>query len=311
MSAPIDDGARPTTVIPIEKVVVTQNVRSVGGDRDIFSLMSSIERSGLLQPIGAKETPAGEYVLMWGHRRLEAMRKLGYRELVVGKHIRVFQGDLSEEDFLVTNVVENIQRRDITPIELGRVAYYLNKEKGMSSREIAIRLASPPGRVEEAIRLFLETPDAYKSEIGYSKGGRGNRSGKIPASLVSWVVRNIPPSQREDMLAEIKRRTMPMTQLVILKELISAGLTLEEALNQVSKYRAVYVQVLVDNAVALDLEEEHKMPIGDVIRWFLQSGVRPRRDLVFNPESASSKSKSGKKEEEEKEKKQVGVEREI
>jgi len=71
-------------------------------------LAASIGRLGLKQPIGLQQADGGRYIVVFGARRLEAVRRLG--------HATVF-GVLTTGDTAEIALIENIQRVDLTPFE--------------------------------------------------------------------------------------------------------------------------------------------------------------------------------------------------
>lgn len=94
---------------------------------DIEALMRSIEETGLLQPITI--TPEG--VLVCGWRRLEAVRRLGWRTLKVW----VRSGISDELSRLLAQQDENAQRKPLTELE----AAHLHRELTMLLHEDAAR----------------------------------------------------------------------------------------------------------------------------------------------------------------------------
>jgi ParB/RepB/Spo0J family partition protein len=77
---------------------------------DIDGLAADVKRRGLLQPILVR--PVGErYEVVHGHRRLRASRSLGL------KHVLGVVRELDDESSLLVMGSENIQRKQLTPIE--------------------------------------------------------------------------------------------------------------------------------------------------------------------------------------------------
>ena len=98
--------------IAIDKIVVGKNVRSEP-EQDLGGLMESIERYGVLQPILVIQRKGGTYELVAGHRRLAAMKARHERTIpaMVGS-------DLAARDITYVKLTENIQRKDMSPLEL-------------------------------------------------------------------------------------------------------------------------------------------------------------------------------------------------
>jgi ParB family chromosome partitioning protein len=76
----------------------------------IDELAASIRAHGLMQPIVVRPVAKG-YELVAGHRRLEAVRSLGWTE------ITAIVRDENEDEAYILTLVENLQREDLTPKE--------------------------------------------------------------------------------------------------------------------------------------------------------------------------------------------------
>jgi len=115
--------------IPVDSITVL-NPRS--RNRRIFQeLVTSIANLGLKKPISVSERPDGSgYDLICGQGRLEAFVALGQSE------IPAVILEASEEDCFVMSLVENLARRQHSPLELVREIGAL-KERGYSTQEIA------------------------------------------------------------------------------------------------------------------------------------------------------------------------------
>tara|TARA_Y100000310_G_scaffold343880_1_gene453664 strand:- start:10982 stop:11962 length:981 start_codon:yes stop_codon:yes gene_type:complete len=92
---------------------------------DLSGLKRSIERNELLQPLPARKAN-GHYELVFGGRRLEAMRELGY------DRIEIDPRKVSNEDMSVIAICENVHRKDLNPVELARAYNVGLKQTGLS-----------------------------------------------------------------------------------------------------------------------------------------------------------------------------------
>ena len=72
----------PLQNIAIKKIKVVENHRVNIDATHLDELMQSIKQHGLMQPIGVALNGAGSFVLRFGHRRLLACEKLGYKTLI-------------------------------------------------------------------------------------------------------------------------------------------------------------------------------------------------------------------------------------
>lgn len=113
---------------------------------DIEALMQSVQRLGLLQPVTV--TPDG--VLVCGRRRLEAVKRLGWRTLRVWVRSGI-SDDLSR---LLAERDENEQRKDLDEVEQARLY-----------AEIKVLLTEDAARRQEATR-FSTTADSVEEAGG-------------------------------------------------------------------------------------------------------------------------------------------------
>lgn len=115
-------------------------------------LADSIAAEGLHQPIGVRgPLPDGAYEIVWGHRRLLAVRLLRWADI----SSRVFPANY---DPLLAAVSENLQRTDLTPLEEAHAAAQF-VERGMPHVHIARLFRRSPGWIKERLALLDLPPD--------------------------------------------------------------------------------------------------------------------------------------------------------
>lgn len=116
-------------------------------DASISELAESIKSHGLLQPITA--TPTG--IIVAGHRRY-------YACLVAGlQMVSVIVRELSEREQLEVMLIENVQRRDLNPVQIAK-GYKDLSERGMSIAEIAKKVGWAKATVSRHLAI-LELPE--------------------------------------------------------------------------------------------------------------------------------------------------------
>lgn len=130
------------------------NVRDkVDADATAFKeLTASIAALGVLEPLLLRSHPdkAGEYLVTAGHRRLAAAKKAKLVE--VPAHVR----EMSAQEVVESQLIENLQRADLNPVEEAR-AYFRLVEIGMTPSTLAKRIGRPQRHVTDRIK-FLELP---------------------------------------------------------------------------------------------------------------------------------------------------------
>lgn len=120
--------------VTIDDIDISQNIRSLVKDDAFIALKESIQQQGLLQrPVVAKN-PAGEkkYVCVAGHRRIEAMRELGFSDIPC-----IFINTSKSADIEAARLAENVVRENLKPIELADAVLRLKDQLQESTTGIA------------------------------------------------------------------------------------------------------------------------------------------------------------------------------
>jgi ParB family chromosome partitioning protein len=102
--------------LEIDKIVIQKRVRKNLGD--LSSLMESIRRHGLMNPVVVNSRNE----LVAGHRRTEAARRLGWTTI----EVRVVDNN-DEADLVEMEIEENTQRKNLTSDEIADA--YLRLER--------------------------------------------------------------------------------------------------------------------------------------------------------------------------------------
>jgi ParB family chromosome partitioning protein len=129
-------------------------------DGELERLADSIRRYGVLQPVVVRRAAAGAarpYELVVGERRWRASQRAG-RETVPA----VVQ-DVEPRDLLEVALVENVQRRDLNPIELAQ-AFRALLEAGRTQDEVGERVGLDRSTVANHLRL-LELPKELQEDV--------------------------------------------------------------------------------------------------------------------------------------------------
>lgn len=98
----------------------------------IDRLAQSLSSNGQLSVVKVRPSPAhhGKYELVFGHRRVMAARKLGW------KTIRAEVVNCTEQDLMVESLVENVEHEDLSDYEKALVFERMNSEFGKTYEEI-------------------------------------------------------------------------------------------------------------------------------------------------------------------------------
>ena len=119
--------------------------------KDIDELASSIKELGLIQPITIKTKDNG-YELISGERRLRAFKILKL------KSIPAYVRKADDQASLEMALVENIQRKDLDPIEIAISYNRLIEELSISHEEMSKRVGKDRSTISNYIRLLKLDP---------------------------------------------------------------------------------------------------------------------------------------------------------
>jgi ParB family chromosome partitioning protein len=122
-------------------------------------LKNSILSNGLIQPITVRRTPDHKYQLISGERRLKAFREIGHKEIPA----YIIQID-SDELLLALALIENIQREELNPIEVGKAFKRLMDECHLTQEQIADKVGKDRTTIANSIRL-LKLPEKIQENL--------------------------------------------------------------------------------------------------------------------------------------------------
>src|SRR5579863_5610531 len=128
-------GAAIGRMIDIDKIQpnADQPRKQIG---DIQSLAASIREKGVLEPLLVRYLPeADKFMIISGERRYHASRAAGLRELPC------IEKDIDDGETMEIALIENLQRKDLTPFEEADGVQLLADRFALTHEEIAQRIA--------------------------------------------------------------------------------------------------------------------------------------------------------------------------
>jgi len=127
-------------------------------DEEIGALADSIGQVGLIHPITVRPLPSGLYELVAGERRLRASRMAGLQKIAVVVRTQ------TEEHSAYAALIENIQRVDLSAMEVARSLEALMVQFGLTQAQLAQRVGKKRSTVANYLRL-LTLPSEVKSSL--------------------------------------------------------------------------------------------------------------------------------------------------
>ncbi len=152
-------------------------------------LADSIRTLGLIQPITVRRKGNERYQIISGERRFRACRLAGMNEIPA--YIR----DTDDQGMLEMAIVENIQRRDLDPIEIAMSYQRLIEECNLTQEQMAFRVGKKRASVTNYLRL-LRLPAKIQHDlkvgllsVGHAKVLLGVEDPTVQEGLCDMVIR--------------------------------------------------------------------------------------------------------------------------
>ncbi|MEM4246415.1 MAG: ParB/RepB/Spo0J family partition protein, partial [Candidatus Bathyarchaeia archaeon] len=127
-------------------------------EQTVANLMTSIQNIGLLQPISVRRVEGG-FELIFGMHRLEACRRLGWKD------ISATIMEISEQESFLVQIAENLQRNQvINPVEEGR-GYKELLNQGWTLTRIAKKIGMSDSYVFDRINLVDNLEPSLREKL--------------------------------------------------------------------------------------------------------------------------------------------------
>lgn len=145
VAKPAHAGTAPSGVTPTVLMVAIDSIMpspfqhrsgKMCDDAEILGLSDSIKANGILQPLtirqAAPDAPSGmRHELIFGHRRLAAAKLAGL------KQVPCILNAMDDPHAQFANIIENLQRKDLSPIDEADGVNALTKMEDMTAPQIA------------------------------------------------------------------------------------------------------------------------------------------------------------------------------
>lgn len=143
--------------ISLNDIAVVSNTRSDFNENGLKELALSIKTNGVIQPITVKAQENGKYRLICGERRFRA-------SLLAGKpDIPARLMNIPEHKILQFQIVENLQRRNVSTMDEIRSIIRLRDEEGMTEDEISKAIGKAKSHVAAQFRISRAAREVHEA----------------------------------------------------------------------------------------------------------------------------------------------------
>jgi len=167
-------------------------------EEELASLSESIKKYGLLQPIivskAERRTSSGgmvaEYQIIAGERRWRASKRAGLRQ------IPVIIKERSNQEKLEMALIENVQRKNLNPVDKARAFERLRNEFHLMDKEIAQMVGASREAVANTLRILSlseEIKNALRAERiseGHARALLGIKDERERKNLFEEILKN-------------------------------------------------------------------------------------------------------------------------
>lgn len=160
------------------------NTRKDFNGTDMAELVKSIEAVGLLNPIIVRKTVSAGFEIVAGHRRYTAVKKLG-RDTIPARIM-----EYSNEEAQQVQIIENLHRKDLNPIEEAEAFDHLMQVYRLTPEMVAQRADKSVAYVVRALAL-TKLPESVMKSI---------REGSLTAEHGHQIMRT--PEKNREALAK-------------------------------------------------------------------------------------------------------------
>lgn len=251
-----------STAFGLTTVSMDQIVRNPDQPRKVFDadaleeLAGSIQRQGVLQPILVRPVPEREsgntvvpmYQIVAGERRWQAAGKAGVPEMPV--LIR----SITDEEALEIGVIENVQRKDLSPIEEANAYNALLHEFGRTQEEVANAIGKSRSHVANTLRL-LTLPLKVQGYIA---------EGKLSSGHARTLIGSQDPSAMADMIVD---KGMSVRDAERTMKALKSGNAEIDQYNRIRKYKSpdtLDYEEKLSLITGLKVDLRHRGPGGEV-----------------------------------------------
>ena len=233
------------SIIEIELDLIDVNPyqpRTYFDEEALRELASSIKELGVIQPITVRKLSEDKFQLVSGERRFRASKLIGNK--TVPAYIRI----ANDQEMLEMALVENIQRKNLDPIEVALSYQRLIDEIQLTQEELSTRVGKKRSTVTNYLRLLKLDPilqtgmrDGFIS-MGHGRAMINVENTEDQLAIYEKILREkLSVRQTEELVKSLKTGTIAKPK----KKQVPAYI--KKSIKDISEYFGHKIDVTVSN----------------------------------------------------------------
>lgn len=212
-------------------------------EESLRELAGSIKELGVIQPITVRKMEGNTFQLVSGERRFRASKLIGLKSIPA--YVRL----ANDQEMLEMALVENIQRKDLDPIEVALSYRQLIEEVKLTQEQLSIRVGKNRSTVTNFLRLLKLDPiiqtgirDGFLS-MGHGRALINIYEQDIQLAVYQKIIKdNLSVRQTEQLVKGVKDGKPVENQTPVKKEIPEY---LSNGMKEISAYLGHKVDVKV------------------------------------------------------------------
>lgn len=145
--------------IQINKILGSLCRMRLERDYEKEEMLTSIAKCGVMNPIKVKKVKDG-YKIFAGHRRLDCAKELGHKTVPA----EIWEG-LGDREAVMMGFVDNINRKDFTPLEEAHAYRKMMEEYGWKVEEIKEHCGKEESRIYKLVKMLKIIPREMEKAV--------------------------------------------------------------------------------------------------------------------------------------------------
>jgi ParB/RepB/Spo0J family partition protein len=158
----------------LSTISLEAQIRKEYNQEGISELAESIKSQGLINPIEVKKS-GEKYRIISGHRRFLAAKKLGWEKIPANIKMGV-----KEKDIPIRQLIENIQRENLNPVEEAMAMQYIIKKNSLTQQKLGEILGKSKSRISNTLSILK-----LLKKVSHAKLNRISKDSLIALSYIT------------------------------------------------------------------------------------------------------------------------------